>query len=146
MYRASPTDCGHCPVKQACTRSTYRSLSYHVYESSLQLGRRLTKTRAYRISQLMRKRIEELFGEAKEFMGMRRAKFRRKVHVREQVLLTATAQNIKRMVRLLSRQGPHREAVALAAFLKVIAESIYRFLLWICGLIPAERDFVFQPI
>jgi len=144
MYRASPTDCGQCPVKQACTRSTYRSLSYHIYESSLQLGRRLTKTRAYRISQLMRKRIEELFGEAKEFMGMRRAKFRKKVYVREQVLLTATAQNIKRMVHLLSRRGPHREAFTLTAILKAVAENIYRFLLWVCGLTPAERHFFFS--
>ncbi len=68
----------------------------------------------------MRKRIEELFGEAKEFMGMRRAKFR------EQVLLTATAQNIKRMVRLLSRRGPHREAFTLAAILKAVAETARR--------------------
>jgi hypothetical protein len=54
----------------------------------------------------MRKRVEELFGEAKEFMGLRRMKFRGALFVREQVLLTATAQNIKRMVRLLSRKGP----------------------------------------
>jgi len=60
----------------------------------------------------MSKRIEALFGEAKEFMGLRRAKFRRLKFVREQVLMTATAQNIKRMVRLVSRKGPHREALA----------------------------------
>ena len=68
----------------------------------------MTKTPAYRISQRMRKRIEELFGEAKEFMGLRRAKFRLRRFVREQVLMTATAQNIKRMVKLLSRRGPKK--------------------------------------
>ena len=41
-------------------------------------------------------------------MGLRRAKFRRLKFVREQVLMTATAQNIKRMVKLVSRKGPHR--------------------------------------
>jgi len=60
----------------------------------------------------MRKRIEELFGEAKEWMGLRRAKFRRRKFIREQVLMTATAQNIKRMVKLLSRRGPMQEALA----------------------------------
>jgi hypothetical protein len=50
----------------------------------------------YRISQRMRKRIEELFGEAKEFGGLRQAKCRRTLYVQEQVLLTATAQNIKK--------------------------------------------------
>ncbi len=123
MYRASPTDCGSCPVKRECTRSTYRSLSYHIYEPSIEVSRRLTKTRHYRISQRMRKRIEELFGEAKEFMGMRRMKFRRAVYVREQVLLTAMAQNIKRMVKLLSRMGPKREPGLLAKEL----EQLLRF-------------------
>jgi hypothetical protein len=65
----------------------------------------------------MRKRIEELFGEAKEFMGLRQAKFRRRPFVREQVLMTAAAQNIKRMVRLLSKQGPERAAASIGRFL-----------------------------
>jgi hypothetical protein len=56
----------------------------------------------------MRKRIEELFGEAKELMGFRRAKFRYHRFVREQVLMTAAVQNMKRMVRLLSR-APKRQ-------------------------------------
>ena len=60
----------------------------------------------------MRKRIEELFGEAKEFMGLRVAKFRRTKFVREQILMTATAQNIKRMVKLLSKMGPKGVAVS----------------------------------
>ena len=110
VYRASSKDCGQCPVKEQCTRATYRSLSYHIYESSIEVARKLTKTRGYRISQRMRKRVEELFGEAKECMGFRRMKFRRALFVREQVLLTAAAQNIKRMVRLLVRMRPKRKA------------------------------------
>lgn len=88
VYRASPKDCGQCPVRRECTRASYRSLSYHIYESALQVARKLSKTPGYRISQMMRKRVEELFGEAKEYMGLRRMKFRRAVYVREQVLLT----------------------------------------------------------
>ncbi len=106
VYRARLKDCQGCPRKQECTRDRSRSLSYHIYEASIEKARRLTKTAAYRISQRMRKKIEELFGEAKEFMGLRRAKFRLRQFVREQVLMTATAQNIKRMVKLLSRREP----------------------------------------
>jgi transposase len=69
VYRASSKDCKQCPLKTQCTRSSYRSLSYHIYESCLQRARNLTKSPSYRISQIMRKRVEELFGEAKEFMG-----------------------------------------------------------------------------
>ena len=109
-YRASPSDCRQCPVKAQCTRASYRSLSYHIYESSIEIARRHTQTRSYRISQRMRKRVEELFGEAKECMGMRRMRFRGVLFVREQVLLTATAQNIKRMVRLLSQARTENRA------------------------------------
>lgn len=125
VYRASSKDCKHCPVKPQCTRSTYRSLSYHIYEPSVEIARRLTQTRPYRISQRMRKRIEELFGEAKEFMGMRQMKFRRAVYVREQALLTAMAQNIKRMARLLSRMGPKTQAGVLAEGLNHFFRAIY---------------------
>jgi transposase len=113
VYRANAKDCQSCPVKEQCTRSTYRSLSYHIYESSIERARQLTKTRGYRISQRMRKRVEELFGEAKECMGLRRMKFRGTVFVREQVLLTAAAQNIKRLARILSRREPKTQSKAL---------------------------------
>jgi hypothetical protein len=57
--------------------------------------------------------MEELFGEAKEYLGLGRMKFRGTVFVREQVLLTAAAQNIKRMARLLPRRGLATQAKLL---------------------------------
>ena len=73
----------------------------------------------------MRKRVEELFGEAKECMGLRRTKFRGSLFVQEQVLLTAMAQNVKRMVWLLSRTGPKKHRGALAAYpMKVSCNSL----------------------
>jgi len=44
-----------------------------------------------------------IFDEAKEYMGLRVAKFRRLWNVEEQFLLTATAQNIKKIVKLVHR-------------------------------------------
>jgi transposase len=110
VYRARAKDCKVCSRKAECTRDRSRSLSYHIYEESINQARQINQTRAYRISQRMRKRIEELFGEAKEWMGLRRAKFRRWKFIREQVLMTATAQNIKRMVKLLSKGGYTKQA------------------------------------
>jgi transposase len=104
VYRARHKDCSACGNKSLCTRDTSRSLSYHIYETFIEKVRQLTKTNSYRISQRMRKRIEELFGEAKEFMGLRRAKFRLRQFIQEQVLMTATAQNIKRMVKLMGKK------------------------------------------
>ena len=110
VYRARTKDCKVCSRKAECTRDRARSLSYHIYEESINEARQINQTRAYRISQRMRKRIEELFGEAKEWMGLRRAKFRRRKFIREQVLMTATVQNIKRMVKLLSKGGYTKRA------------------------------------
>jgi len=91
---------------------------------------------------MMRKRVEELFGEAKEYMGLRRMKFRGAVYVREQVLLTATAQNIKRMVRLLSTRGPKERISAMAVAYNGIFQSVHRFLRWICSLCRGQSPFV----
>jgi transposase len=132
VYRAKAKDCQSCPVKEQCTRSTYRSLSYHIYESFIEKARHLTKSHGYRISQRMRKRVEELFGEAKECMGLRRMKFRGTLFVREQVLLTAAAQNIKRMAKLLSRRGPNTEARALRAPIGPPSPVFHVVIRWMC--------------
>lgn len=137
VYRARLKDCRICPRKQACARDRSRSLSYHVYEASIEKARALTMTSSYRISQRMRKRIEELFGEAKEFMGLRRAKFRCHRFVREQVLMTATAQNIKRMIKLLFRREPKKEDKALGR--RVPRECLSFFLLFLVGLWREKR-------
>jgi hypothetical protein len=99
----------------------------YIYESDLAEARKLTKTSAYRTSQIMRKRVEELFGEAKECMGLRRMKFRGALFVREQVLLTAAAQNIKRMARLLWRIGPKRKAAILGEYAVKFLRSFSRY-------------------
>lgn len=126
VYRAKTKDCKVCLRKAECTRDRARSLSYHLYEESISQARQINQTRAYRISQRMRKRIEELFGEAKEWMGLRRAKFRRRKFIREQVLMTATAQNIKRMVTILSGRRPEQEALAVRGLISI--NKLFHFL------------------
>lgn len=63
-------------------------------------AKRKTRSQGYALSQRFRKQIEELFGEAKDFMGLRRMRLRTFERVREQPLLTALAQNLKRLVKL----------------------------------------------
>lgn len=131
VYRARKKDCTICPRKAECTKDRARSIGYHIYEESIDKARQLNKTKEYRISQRMRKRIEELFGEAKEFMGLRTAKFRRLRFIREQVLMTATAQNIKRMVKLLTKKGPQREALAAQQQrIPLFIECLLTLLMW----------------
>jgi len=49
------------------------------------------------------------FGELKNRICLRRARLRRLKHVREQFLMAATAQNLKRLVRHLAKVSPTAE-------------------------------------
>ena len=78
----------------------------------------------------MCKLIEGLFGEAKEYRGLRIAKFRRLWNVEEQFLLTATVQNIKRMVKLLHRSNKAaRKAIQGVANFSNYAIKWFRFII-----------------
>ena len=66
--------------------------------------RALAGTPAYEQSQRSRYKVEALFAELKQQMRLRRVRLRRTWNVAEQFLLAATAQNLKRMVRFLSRR------------------------------------------
>ncbi len=103
VWRAARKDCESCSLKQECTKDRARSLSRHIYEEQINRIRELSETKAYRTSIKKRKTIESLFGEAKEQMGLRVCKFRKRWNTEEQFLLTAAVQNIKRMVKLLNK-------------------------------------------
>lgn len=57
---------------------------------------------AYKLSQRCRKKIEELFGEAKDWHGLRRFRRRRLLKVREETLLIGWVLNLKRLATLLT--------------------------------------------
>jgi transposase len=59
----------------------------------------------YRLSQRCRKKIEELFGEAKDWHGMRRFRRRGLMRVREEALLIGWVLNLKRLAYALPPPG-----------------------------------------
>ena len=96
---------GGCAQKTQCTRSPLKYLAIHVHEPARQRARDLVNTPAFVHAQRQRKKVEALFAELKNQIGLRRLRLRRLKFVREQFFLAAAAQNIKRLVRFLS-QGP----------------------------------------
>ncbi len=114
-YRASAKICGCCPLRQRCTDNKQgRSLHRHVEEHYLDLVRTYHETEPYK--KAMRKRkvwIEPLFGEAKQWHGMERMRLRTLERVNCEVLITASGQNIKRLLTFGSR-GPRKLAQAAA--------------------------------
>jgi hypothetical protein len=78
----------------------------HGQESARQAVRTLAGTPAYERSRRARYKIEALFAELKQRIGLRQVRLRRRWNVAEQFLLAATAQNLKRLVKFLTqRQG-----------------------------------------
>jgi Transposase DDE domain len=69
-------------------------------EPARQRARELANTPAFAHAQRQRKKVEALFAELKNQIGLR---LRRLKFVREQFFLAAVAQNIKRLVRFLSQ-------------------------------------------
>ena len=76
-----------------------------MHEPARQRARDLVNTPGFANAPRERKKVEALFAELKNQIGLRRLRLRRMKFVREQFFLAAAAQNIKRLVRFLS-QGP----------------------------------------
>jgi transposase len=102
-YIGTRKRCGACSQRPQCTSAAFRSLIIHRYESARQRARELANTPEFATAQRQRKKVEALFAELKNQIGLRRLRLRRLKFVREQFFLAAAAQNIKRLVRFLSQ-------------------------------------------
>jgi transposase len=106
VYFSTPKRCRECSQKSRCTRGKYRTIAIHTCEPARQRAHARAQTPAFAISQRARRKVEALFAELKNYIGLRRLRLRRMRFVREQVYLAATAQNLKRLVRFLSKPAP----------------------------------------
>jgi hypothetical protein len=102
-YIGSAKRCGACFQKAQCTSGRYKYLAIHVHEPARQRARELGNTPEFAKAQRERKKVEALFAQLKNQIGLRRLRLRRLRFVREQFFLAAAAQNIKRLVRFLSQ-------------------------------------------
>jgi transposase len=102
VYVATRKRCRECSQKAQCTRGHYRQVAIHVHEPARQRARERAKIPAFAAAQCQRRKLEALFAELKNQIGLRRLRLRRMKFVREQFFLAATAQNLKRLVRFLS--------------------------------------------
>jgi transposase len=112
-YIGSGKRCGACSQKAQCTSGRYKYLAIHMDETARQRARQLVNTPEFAKAQRERKKVEALFAELKNQIGLRRLRLRRLKFVREQFFLAAVAQNIKRLVRFLSQpKTPTMEATS----------------------------------
>jgi transposase len=105
-YRASKNDCATCLLKPKCTTAVVRKVTRDLDEDVRDRVRALANTEAFRQSRRERKKVEMRFAHMKRILRLDRLRLRGLSGARDEVLLTATAQNLRRLVKLLSRAPP----------------------------------------
>lgn len=113
-YRASRSDCSICALKPKCTTAVVRKITRDLNEEVRDRVRALADTEAFQQSRRERKKVEMRFAHMKRILRLDRLRLRGLSGARDEVLLTATAQNLRRLVKLLGR-GPPPLAVARPA-------------------------------
>ncbi len=87
VYIGTRKRCGTCAQKAQCTSSPLKYLAIHVHEPARQRARDLANTPGFATAQRQRKKVEALFAELKNQIGLRRLRLRRLKFVREQFFL-----------------------------------------------------------
>ena len=82
---------------RCCPKSPERRISRDVDQDARDYTQTLMATEAYDLSRSQRKKIETLFGEVKHILALTRLRLRGLTGARDEFLLTATVQNLKRL-------------------------------------------------
>jgi transposase len=102
IYRASQFDCRECALKpRCCPDQLYRKVPRSIHEGARDLAREIAGTEAYVISRRERKKVEMLFAHLKRILGLDRLRLRGPCGARDEFLLAAAAQNLRKMARLI---------------------------------------------
>jgi IS5 family transposase len=102
IYRSSKQDCADCPLKQVCCPNTpIRKIARSVHEEARDVAREIGKTSEYSQSKRQRKKVEMLFAHLKRILKFDRLRLRGLSGARDEFLLAATAQNLRRMAKRL---------------------------------------------
>jgi transposase len=113
LYRASKFDCTTCPLKaRCCPKEPARKIPRSIFERSRDVARSLIGTELYERSRRERKKIEMLFAHLKRIIGLRRLRLRGPTGAKDEFLLAATAQNLRKLAKLIVPKMSERLATA----------------------------------
>jgi transposase len=102
-YRASKRDCDACPMKpRCCPNAPARKIPRSIHEAARDKARAIAKTEAYLVSRRERKKVEMLFAHLKRILRLDRLRLRGPCGARDEFLLAATAQNLRKLAKLIA--------------------------------------------
>lgn len=115
FYRSSLIDCATCQLKPGCCpKAPFRRVPRSIYERARDVARSLAGTDAFERSRHDRKRIEMRFAHLKRILRLGRLRLRGPRSAQDEFVLAAMAQNLRRLVTLITHPPPIAAAYAAA--------------------------------
>jgi transposase len=99
LYRASKDACEL--RARCCPKMPSRKVPRSIHEKARDIAREIAKTEAYVTSRRERKKIEMLFAHLKRILRLDRLRLRGPSGARDEFLLAATAQNLRKLAKLI---------------------------------------------
>jgi transposase len=107
LYRASKADCDGCSLKpRCCPKDVARKVPRSIHEGARDMARAIAKSWEGHVSRRLRKKIEMLFAHLKRILRLDRLRLRGPTGARDEFLLAATAQNLRKMAKLIPIRNP----------------------------------------
>ena len=102
LYRATKHDCLGCALKSKCyPNSPVRKVPRSIHEGARDMARSIAKSWEGRTSRRLRKKVEMLFAHLKRILKLDRLRLRGPTGARDEFLLAATAQNLRKLAKLI---------------------------------------------
>jgi hypothetical protein len=100
-YQALNHICQACPSKSKCCPNVdARKITREEHEDARQVARDIAKTKLYAKSVNLRKKVEMLFAHLKPILGLGRLRLRGPCGANDELLLAATAQNLRKLAKI----------------------------------------------
>lgn len=111
-YYARTGDCKDCPLKQSCCpKAPQRRIPRDIDEDARDVARALAGTEAAKQSRHQRKKVEMLFAHLKRILKLGRLRLRGPYGAQDEFLLAATAQNLRKLAKLVWK--PPEQGIAV---------------------------------
>ena len=107
-YRASKYDCQTCRLKsRCCPKEPARYVPRSIYEGARDMARQIASSWEGHTARRLRKKVEMLFAHLKRILKLDRLRLRGPNGARDEFLLAATAQNLRKLAKLIPMLIPH---------------------------------------
>jgi transposase len=108
LYRARKADCDACALRPRCCPNTpARKVPRSVHEKARDIARAIANSWEGRTSRRLRKKVEMLFAHLKRILKLDRLRLRGPNGARDEFVLAATAQNLRKLAKLVPMPQPN---------------------------------------